>query len=134
MGSDGGESPRQFGHAAAYPFIRKVQVVGILIGLLCIASGGCRKAVSEQDFVGKWQSSRALTPIHLAANGEWEIRKDDGTVLQYGLWRYQENQITWNITRAERLVSDPNPVLLVEPAAFHLREADGSVTVFRRLP
>ena len=112
----------------------KSWILGILFGLCCLVFDGCKKTISEDDFVGKWQSSRAVTPIHLAANGEWEIRQDDGTVLQYGLWRYEEKQIIWNVMQAGRLVSDRNPVLLVAPMQFHLKEADGAVTVFRRLP
>ncbi|MBS1129034.1 MAG: hypothetical protein H6R16_36 [Proteobacteria bacterium] len=91
------------------------------------------KKVSQRDFVGKWQSDRAVTPIHLAANGEWELRKDDGTLLQYGVWRYEGKQIIWSIKQGGRIIDDPNPVLSVTPAEFRLRERDGQTTVFKRL-
>lgn len=93
--------------------------------------GGQR--VSERDFVGKWQSSRLVTPLHLAANGEWEIRTPDGAVLQYGVWRYADNKIVWTIKQGARVSDDANPVLAVGPAEFRLREQDGTTTVFKRL-
>lgn len=105
----------------------------LFVGLFAQGLAACKKAVSEQDFVGKWQSSRTFTPIHLAANGEWEIRKDDGTVLQYGLWRFKDKQIIWSVKQEGRLVDDPNPLLSVEPEEFRLKEQDGSTTVFRRV-
>ena len=56
-------------------------IAAALVGsLFFVGLAGCQR-ISEGDFVGKWQSSRAITPIHLAANGEWEIRQDDGTIL-----------------------------------------------------
>ena len=57
-------------------------IAAALVGsLFFVGLAGCQR-ISEGDFVGKWQSSRAITPIHLAANGEWELRQDDGTILQ----------------------------------------------------
>ncbi|MBS1141984.1 MAG: hypothetical protein H6R13_3437 [Proteobacteria bacterium] len=103
-------------------------VVGL--GILYLAGG---KRVSQQDFVGKWQSDRAVTPIYLAGNGEWELRKDDGTILQYGVWRYEGKQIIWSIKQGGRVIDDPNPVLSVTPAEFRLKERDGQTTVFKRL-
>jgi hypothetical protein len=94
-------------------------------------SGG--KRVSERDFVGKWQSSRLVTPLHLAANGEWEIKTDAGAVLQYGVWRYEDKKIVWTIKQGARVSDDANPVLAVAPAEFRLKERDGSTTVFKRL-
>ena len=102
--------------------------------LLCLAAlAGCKRG-NERDFVGKWQSSRAVTPIYLAANGEWEIRKDDGTVLQYGVWRYEDPRLIWSFKQGDRVIDDPTTVLSVERAAFQIRERDGATTVFRRLP
>lgn len=134
MASDDGESAPRFSHAHDHIVARKILDAWHLVRAVLFGFDGCKKTISEHDFVGKWQSSRAVTPIHLAATGEWEIRQDDGTVLQYGLWRYEEKQIIWNVMQAGRLVSDRNPVLLVAPMQFHLKEADGAVTVFRRLP
>lgn len=106
----------------------------ILATLACIvALAGCKR-MSERDFVGKWQSSRAVTPIYLAANGEWEIRKDDGTVLQYGIWRYADQTLIWSIKQGSRIMDDPTPVLSVEPDRFTLKERDGATTVYKRLP
>ena len=107
--------------------------MALFIGLLFQGLVACKKAVSERDFVGKWQSSRAVTPIYLADNGEWEIRKDDGTVLQYGLWRYEDKKIIWSVKQDGRLMDDPNPVLAVTPEAFSLKELDGSTTDFRKV-
>jgi hypothetical protein len=100
--------------------------------LLVVVLAGCQR-ISEGDFVGKWQSSRAVTPIHLAANGEWEIRKDDGTILQYGVWRYADKKIIWSIRQDRRIIDDATPVLAVEPKVFRVKERDGTTTVFRRL-
>lgn len=108
--------------------------IGLLAILPClVALAGCKRT-SERDFVGKWQSSRAVTPIYLAANGEWEIRQDDGTVLQYGVWRYTDNTLIWSIKQDRRIMDDPTPVLSVAPDQFTLRERDGATTVFKRLP
>ncbi len=112
---------------------RRVFFTALFIGLLFQGLVACKKAVSERDFVGKWQSSRAVTPIYLADNGEWEIRKDDGTVLQYGLWRYEDKKIIWSVKQDGRLMDDPNPVLAVTPEAFSLKELDGSTTDFRKV-
>jgi hypothetical protein len=101
-------------------------------GILILVLAACQR-ISERDFVGKWQSSRAVTPIYLAANGEWEIRKDDGTILQYGVWRYEDKKIIWSIKQGGRVVDDPNPVVEMKHREFRLKEQDGTTTVFRRL-
>lgn len=100
----------------------------MLLGLVA-----CQR-IYERDFVGKWQSSRAVTPIYLTANGEWEIRRDDGTVLQYGVWRYADRQLVWSIRQGTRIVDDPTVVLDMTRDQFKLQERDGSTTVFQRLP
>lgn len=107
--------------------------VGLSAILACLALAGC-KLTSERDFVGKWQSSRALTPIYLMANGEWEIRRDDGTVLQYGVWRYANQSLIWSIQQGGRIMDDPTPVLTIGPDQFTLREQNGATTIFKRLP
>lgn len=107
----------------------------LVLGIAALAyfklAGGQR--TSERDFVGTWQSSRTLTPLHLAANGEWEIRTAEGAVLQYGVWRYEGKQLIWTYKQGARVVDDANDVLSVAPAEFRLRERNGTTTVFRRL-
>lgn len=105
----------------------------LMAGALLLGLAGCKR-YSAHDFVGKWQSSRALTPIHLAGNGEWEIRKDDGTVLQYGIWRYEDKKLIWSFKQGDRVIDDPTAVLSVEAGKFSIRERDGATTVFERLP
>lgn len=108
-------------------------IAAALVGsLFFVGLAGCQR-ISKGDFVGKWQSSRAITPIHLAANGEWEIRQDDGTILQYGVWRYADKKIIWSIKQGSRVLDDPTPVLAVEHREFRLQERDGAMTVFWRL-
>lgn len=111
--------------------------VGLLLGLAVAGLayfkmvGGQR--IGERDFVGRWQSSRTLTPLYLAANGEWEIRTAEGAVLQYGVWRYDGKQLIWTYKQGARVFDDANDVLSVAPAEFRLRERNGTTTVFRRL-
>lgn len=90
-------------------------------------------AISERDFVGKWQSSRLVTPLHLAANGEWEIKTEAGAILQYGVWRYADKKIIWTIKQGTQISDDVNPVVSLGPGEFRLQERDGTTTVFRRL-
>lgn len=101
--------------------------------VLVAGLAACQR-IHERDFIGKWQSSRAVTPIYLAANGEWEIRQDDGTVLQYGVWRYADRQLVWSIHQGTRIVDDPTAVQSMTRDQFKLQEQDGSTTVFRRQP
>ncbi|MGB4062710.1 MAG: hypothetical protein WBK19_02675 [Azonexus sp.] len=109
------------------------RIASFLVGsLLIVVLAGCER-IKASDFVGKWQSSRAVTPIHLAANGEWEIRRDDGTILQYGVWRYVDKKIIWSVKQGSRVIDDPTPVLTVERKEFKLQERDGATTVFQRL-
>lgn len=112
---------------------RKLLLLLLAVGLVIhFLPGG--KRPSEADFVGKWQSSRTNTPIHLAANGEWEIRTEEGRVLQYGLWRYADKQLVWTYKQGSQFLDDANPVLSVEAGSFSLRETNGTSTVFQRLP
>ena len=93
-----------------------------------------RDADTRARLVGKWQSSRLVTPLYLHDNGEWEIKQDDQVVLQYGVWEYKDNTLVWTYKIGSRISSDTNPVLAVTAAGFELQESDQSVTSFTRLP
>jgi hypothetical protein len=103
--------------------------------IFCNGLQGCsyQADASEKYFVGKWKSSRLETPLYLHENGEWEIKKDDGAVLQYGVWQYKNKTILWSFKINSTIGHDINPVLLVQPNEFHLLESDRSTTVFKRL-
>lgn len=102
-------------------------------GLLAIGLAACSRT-SERDFVGKWQSSRTQTPIHMVSNGEWEIRTEEGTILQYGVWRYEDKKLIWSFKQDNgQILDDPNPVLSVGPKEFSVRERNGTTTVFKRV-
>lgn len=103
----------------------------VLIAVLTGCSGGEKYA--ERDFVGKWQSSRVTTPVYLYDNGEWELKLDDGTVQQYGVWQYFDNKIMWTVRVDGRISHDVNAVLSAGPREFQLRERDGSTTIFSKL-
>lgn len=102
-----------------------------LLALALLAA--CQQAPKPEQFTGKWKSSRLTTPMHLRANGEWEVRGDDGQVLQYGVWQVQEQRLVWSVRVNGTLVHDPNAIVSVGPRRFELRERDGSLTQFDRL-
>ncbi len=102
-----------------------------LMGMLAGCSG--EEKYEEGSFVGKWQSSRTTTPVYLYDNGEWEMKSDDGVVLQYGVWQLTDNKMMWTVRVDERIVHDLNPILSVAPKEFKLREKDKSVTTFTKL-
>ncbi len=104
-------------------------------GLMLLATACAPKdAVVRARLVGKWQSSKLVTPLYLHDNGEWEIKQDDQVVLQYGVWEYKDNTLVWTYKIGTRISSDVNPVLAVTAARFELQESDQSVTSFNRLP
>lgn len=100
--------------------------------VLALVACGKREPYSPAQFVGKWKSSKLETPLVLYENGEWEIRKDDGAVLQYGLWEYHDGRLVWLIKMDGKLHRDVNPVLAADKKEFRLQEGP-SVTVFQRL-
>lgn len=108
-------------------------------GLACLLAAGLVAACSGDDtpsqktFVGKWQSSRSTIPIHLYENGEWEIRRDTGEVLQFGVWQYQGHRIVWTFKAGDHVGHEANSVLSASEKEFRLREQDQSTTLFRRL-
>jgi hypothetical protein len=97
--------------------------------------GGCQgqDAADRKVFIGKWQSSRLATPLYLYENSEWEIKQDDGAVLQYGIWEYKNKKIIWSHKIGNRLEHDINPVIMAEPKKFQVRESDQSITSFEKL-
>lgn len=106
-----------------------------LLPLLMFSIGlaACSPPLKEADFAGKWQSSKARTAIYLEPNGEWEIRGADGTVLQYGIWRYDDQKIWWTDKVGDSFQHEANQVLSFTPGEFKLRETDGSETTFQKL-
>ncbi|MBI5430551.1 MAG: hypothetical protein HY938_08855 [Nitrosomonadales bacterium] len=88
-------------------------------------------AIKERDFVGTWKSSRTGTPVHMHANGEWEIRTEEGSVLQYGVWQYANDWMIWSYKTGGTVEHDANAVLSVHPEEFQVRERDGTTTTFR---
>lgn len=104
----------------------------VLLASWCVACSPS-DAEKRQWLFGKWQSSRSTTPLHLHSNGEWEIRQDNGVVLQYGLWEYAGKQLVWTVKQGEEINRDINPVISLKPDAFALRENDQSITSFKRL-
>lgn len=114
---------------------RRLRILAVLVSV-ALAVGFCqrRDKVVAGDFVGRWESSKTRLPIELYANGEWEIRGESGSVLQYGVWRYEKRQLIWSFKRKAMVSDDPNPLLSMAPDEFRIRETDGSTTVFKRLP
>ncbi len=113
--------------------LKLILILAAIIVLLVFASGGVSGAITEKDFVGKWVSSRSATPIHLYANGEWEIKADGGAAMQYGVWQIKGRQIIWSDMHRGNLEHDPDPVVYVKPNEFQVVEQDGSITTFTRL-
>lgn len=103
----------------------------LLVALMCTSCGS--GAISEKSFVGKWKSTKLETPTYLYGNGEWEIKTEAGAVLQYGVWEYEGNKITWSYMTNSRVERDVNPVLSVTQKEFQVRENDGTTTTFSRL-
>lgn len=108
-------------------------VIAVILILVAAMFGCSRQEFTEKDFVGKWKSSRATTPIHLYPNGEWELEAEDGSELQYGVWQYFDNKIMWSFILDDMMGHDLNPVVSVGPREFKLREQDGTVTTFKKL-
>lgn len=115
--------------------LRRRAVVAVIGALVLLAGCGGPAPDATPQFVGRWQSTRSTLPIHLLANGEWEIRSDGGPAQQYGLWRYAQGRLVWTFKNPDgRLTQEANPVLSVSANEFRLSEQDRSVTVFTRLP
>lgn len=116
------------------PLPRTVALGAVLLAvaalcLACTPSG----ADTRHMLVGKWQSSRLTTPLYLHDNGEWEIKQDNGLVLQYGLWAYHSKNLIWTFKHGTVISREVNPVVTLKPSAFTLRENDRTLTTFTRL-
>jgi hypothetical protein len=100
-----------------------------------LSFSGCsgRDAVTEKTFVGKWKSSKLATPLYLHANGEWEIKTEDGAILQFGVWEYKDEKIVWTYKIDSHIGHDANPVLSAKPREFRLRESDRTTSIFTKL-
>jgi len=109
----------------------KLALPVVLLGLGLAACGDRNKA-THTTFVGKWKSSKLETPLFLYDNGEWEIKKEDGGVLQYGIWEYRDGRITWIVKLGSEIHRDVNAVVSANDKEFRLKEGT-QVTVFNRL-
>lgn len=109
----------------------KLWMSALLLSLTLVACSG-KKAPTQADFVGKWQSSKLATPLYLYSNGEWEIKKDDGGVLQYGVWEYKNGFLVWHVKIGHRIQQDTNAVLSFTAQEFRLQESD-EISTFTRL-
>jgi hypothetical protein len=107
----------------------KIFIIACVLALLA----ACQPQPKAEQFAGKWKSSRLTTPLHLSANGEWEIRGDDDQVLQYGVWQVKDRTFIWSVKLDGQLQHDPNAIVSMDAKRFELRERDGSVTRFDRL-
>jgi hypothetical protein len=112
-----------------------LHVLAGIFMLTAVFLSGCsnHEAFSKNDFIGKWQSSKIETPLYLYANSDWEIKQDDGTIVQYGIWEYKDKNIIWSYKIGNQIGHDINPVLTVAPGKFQLRESDQTVTSFNKL-
>lgn len=107
----------------------------VLLFVTALALYGCsaKETITEQSFVGKWKSSKMLTPVYLYANGEWEIKTEDGGILQFGTWQYKDKKVIWSFKQSDAsILRDVNPVLSVTPKEFQLKENDRTTTIFTR--
>ena len=116
---------------------RQSLTLAAAISLLVTLAPGCVRdpQPQPQQFVGTWQSSRlASRPLHLLANGDWEIRSEGAAKpLQYGVWQLQGRTMLWTFRSNDETVHDKNRIESFDSGRFVLREQDGSLTSFARL-
>ncbi len=105
----------------------------VLVAAMALASCSRQEAPRSDLFVGKWRSSRLATPLYLHANGDWEIKTDEGAVLQYGVWESKGRRFVWSIKQGSEINQDVNEVLSAGAQRFQLREANGTTTTFDKL-
>lgn len=119
----------------SYLFSHLASLLALLVTtclLLTLPACSRQNQATPASFVGKWKSSKLTTPLYLYENGEWEIKDDEGGILQYGVWHYQDGKIIWSIKLNGRINHETDSVLSVAPNEFKLRESAG-VTTFSRL-
>ena len=102
------------------------------VSLLFLVSS-CGGKIEEKNLVGKWNSSKLATPIHIHANGDWEIKTDEGAVLQYGVWRLKGKNIIWTYKLESKIGHDGDPIVSSTPREFRVKENDGTTTIFKKL-
>jgi len=112
---------------------RAFQAGCLLVTALCFSGCPGRDAITEKHFVGKWKSSKLATPVYLHANGEWEIKAEDGAILQFGVWEYKDEKIVWSYKIDSHIGHDTNVVLSARPREFRVRESDRTTTIFTKL-
>lgn len=110
-----------------------------LLALAGLGWAGCSRReeadpYDARNFIGAWRSTRTNTPIHLLDNGEWEIRGPQGEVMQFGVWTYDRRRLIWSHKSGAQVLHDITLLVDYQRATFKVREADGSVTTFTRLP
>lgn len=109
----------------------KLALLVVLLGIVLAACGG-RNPASHATFVGKWKSSKLETPVFLYDNGEWEIKNEDGGILQYGTWEHRDGRIIWRFKNGSQVDRDVNAVVSANDKEFRLKEGT-QITVFTRL-
>lgn len=117
-------------------FIKHLKLVSTLLFVAALTLYGCssHETFAETNFIGKWRSSKLATPVYLYANGEWEIKTEEGSILQYGIWQYKNNKIIWSFKQSDSsILHDVNPVLSATPREFQVQENDRSITTFNKL-
>lgn len=106
----------------------------LLVASLLLLGCSEQESTTVESFVGKWQQTKLVTPIYLYANGEWEIKTDDGSILQYGVWQYKDKNLFWSFKQANsNILHEVTPVLSVTSQEFQIQESDMTVTTYKRL-
>lgn len=105
-----------------------------LVPLFALALAGCGADASDKTFVGKWKSSKLETPIHIRADGEWEL-DGAGAAVTYGVWHYAEadNLLVWSYLIQGEPRHETNRLLSHTATEFKLLELNGATTTFKRL-
>ena len=105
----------------------------VLVAALAFYGCSGQESITETNFIGKWKSSKLTTPMYLYANGDWEIKTDDGAILQYGVWEFKNKKIIWSYKVDSYIGHDPNIVLSATPREFRILERDRTTTTFSKL-